>query len=59
MDQVHNPIVLSRKPDDLAKLIQKLRWIGLEDEAHQLQLAMLTLPPEQRVIVSAGPLDID
>jgi len=35
-----------------AKLIRKLRWIGLEDEAQQLQHALQrashALPPEER-----------
>jgi hypothetical protein len=30
------------------KLIRKLRWIGLEDDAHNLELALSTLPAEQR-----------
>ena len=32
-----------RAPGDWAKLIHKLRWIGLEDEARSLQLAVSTL----------------
>jgi hypothetical protein len=44
---------------DLAKLICKLRWIGLEDEARALQAAISTLPPEKRDTVSAGPFSTD
>jgi hypothetical protein len=40
-----------------AKLICKLRWIGLEEE--RLELAMSALPPEQRGCVSAGPSSTD
>jgi hypothetical protein len=42
-----------------AKLIRKLRWIGLEDEARRLELAVSTLPPEERGTVSAGPFSTD
>ena len=48
-----------RSPDDWARLIRKLRWIGLEDEARSLQLAVSTLPAEQRGSVSAGPFSTD
>ena len=42
-----------------AKLIRKLRWIGLEDEARRLELAVGTLPPEERGSVSVGPFSTD
>jgi hypothetical protein len=42
-----------------AQLIRKLRWIGLEDEARRLELAVSTLPPEERGSVSAGPFSTD
>jgi hypothetical protein len=48
-----------RSPDEWAKLIRKLRWIGLEDEARSLQRAVSTLPAEQRSSVSAGPFSTD
>ena len=48
-----------RAPGEWAKLIRKLRWIGLEDEARSLQLAVSTLPPEQRGSVSVGPFSTD
>ena len=41
------------------KLIRKLRWIGLEDEARRLEQAVSTLPPEERGSVSAGPFSTD
>jgi hypothetical protein len=41
------------------KLIRKLRWIGLEDEARRLELAVSTLPPEERGSVSVGPFSTD
>ena len=42
-----------------AKLIVKLRWIGLEDEARHLQQALSTLPPEESGIVAVGPFSTD
>lgn len=44
---------------DWAKLIRKLRWIGLEDEARRLETAVSTLPPEERGSVSVGPFSTD
>jgi hypothetical protein len=42
-----------------ARLILKLRWMGLEDETHSLELAMSKLPAEERGSVLAGPLSTD
>jgi hypothetical protein len=42
-----------------AELILKLRWIGLDDEARQVQQALQTLPPEERETVSIGPFSTD
>jgi hypothetical protein len=51
---------LDRRPsDDWGQLIRKLRWIGLEDEARRLELAVGTLPPEERGSVSVGPFSTD
>jgi hypothetical protein len=44
---------------EMAKLIRKLRWIGLEDEARRLQRIASTLPPEETGSVSAGPFATD
>ena len=46
-------------PQDWAKLIRKLRWIGLDDEASRLQQAVRRLPPDERGTVSAGPFSTD
>lgn len=51
--------VLPKVPHDWALLILKLRWIGLDEEANRLQLAVSTLPPEARCGVSVGPLTTD
>jgi hypothetical protein len=48
-----------RPSSEWAKLIRKLRWIGLEDEARRLELAVSTLPPEERGSVSVGPFSTD
>ena len=37
-----------RLPHDWARLILKLRWIGLEDEAKRLESAVAILRPEER-----------
>jgi hypothetical protein len=58
-NQSDAPVEDERVPRDWAKLIRKLRWIGLEDQARRLQLAVRTLPPEERGSVSAGPFSTD
>jgi hypothetical protein len=55
-----NVIVVHQQPScEWAKLIRKLRWIGLHDEARRLELAVSTLPPEERGTVSTGPFSTD
>jgi hypothetical protein len=56
--QHHNPTT-HRPSTEWTKLIRKLRWIGLDDDAHNLELAVSTLPPEQRASVSAEPYGTD
>jgi hypothetical protein len=51
--------VNQRSSWEWAKLIRKLRWIGLEDDARRLELAVSTLPPEERGCVPAGLLSAD
>ena len=46
-------------PRDWARLIQKLRWIGLDDEAAQLEGAVSKLPLDQRCELSLCPADTD
>jgi len=46
-------------PRDWAKLIRKLRWLGLDEEAERLECAASTLPPEHRCGVSLGPFSTD
>ena len=40
---------------EVAKLIRKLRWIGMEDEARRLQRIASTLPSEEAGSVCIGP----
>jgi hypothetical protein len=44
---------------DWSKLIRKLRWIGCEEEARRLALAVSTLPADERGSVSVGPFGTD
>jgi hypothetical protein len=41
------------------KLIRKLRWIGLDDEADRLQQALRELAPEECEVVLADPHGTD
>jgi hypothetical protein len=50
---------MNREPKEWAKLIRKLRWIGMEDDARRLQTVVSTLPPDERGTVSAGPFFTD
>jgi hypothetical protein len=40
-----------RRVTDLVKRIRKLRWLGLEQEAAELQLALSRAQPAERAIV--------
>jgi hypothetical protein len=51
--------VEQRTSAELVKMIRKLRWIGLEEEAHQLQLVLNRFPSEERSIVSGTPIECD
>jgi hypothetical protein len=46
-------------PRDWARLIQKLRWIGLDDEAARLEGAVSKLPLNQRCELNLDPADTD
>jgi hypothetical protein len=62
MEQMRESNVISmdqRPSSEWARLIRKLRWIGLEEEARRLELALSTLPPEERGSVSVGPFSTD
>jgi hypothetical protein len=62
VEQSHAKYALSieeRSPHDWAQLVCKLRWIGMPEEARRLELAVNTLPPEERVSVLGEPLSTD
>ena len=46
-------------PQEWARLIRKLRWIGLKEEAKRLEFAVSTLPPEDGRSVSRGQFNTD
>ena len=49
MEKEHDGVVaVSRQAREWAKLLRKLRWVGLDEEARRLELALSTLPPEER-----------
>jgi len=55
----HRETACIKQPQELANLIRKLRWIGLEDEMQHLQLAMCGLPPQERYPVLGAPFATD
>jgi hypothetical protein len=59
LQQTDDFTLTNREPLEWIKLIGKLRWMGLEEEAGRLQRALRTLPPEMRGTVSAGPFSTD
>jgi hypothetical protein len=48
-----------RAAREVVKLIRKLRWIGMEDEAQQLQMALSGFPSDKRASLLAGPHSTD
>jgi hypothetical protein len=59
LEQTSVTIVAQQVPHDWARLIRKLRWIGLEDEARHLEMAVNMLPADERCGVSCGPFSTD
>jgi hypothetical protein len=50
---------VERTSSELVKMVRKLRWIGMEDEAKQLETALSSFPADERETVSAGPHSTD
>ena len=46
-------------PADWGRLIQKLRWIGLNEDATRLKSAVCHLPPEERRELICTPVETD
>jgi hypothetical protein len=59
LSMLHSITVEQSPSTDLVKLIRKLRWIGLEEEAHQLEMAVSRFPPEERAVVLANASSTD
>jgi hypothetical protein len=56
----HEVVPIDERPScEWARLIRKLRWIGLDEEARRLELAVTTLPSDERGSVSVGPFSTD
>ncbi|HZC54881.1 MAG TPA: hypothetical protein VE396_02380 [Xanthobacteraceae bacterium] len=53
------PATSQKVPHDWARLIRKLRWIGLEEEAKSLEAAVSTIPSGERGDVNSGPFSTD
>jgi len=49
----------SQPPHDWARLLRKLRWIGLEADAERLEVAVCAVPPEQRSGAAVASSDTD
>jgi hypothetical protein len=59
-----NDIVVDVPPEqrtscELVTLIRKLRWIGMESEAAQLQTVLRSVPPDERASLLAAPRSTD
>jgi hypothetical protein len=48
-------IPMKKSSQEWVKLIRKLRWIGMEGEARRLELALSTLPAEERAVSAEPP----
>jgi hypothetical protein len=56
---LENAILLNDEPCHWAKLIRKLRWIGMEEEANEVLQALRSLPLEQRDTLFPEPHGTD
>jgi hypothetical protein len=56
---IDHAAVANADTDQCTKLIRKLRWIGLDEEANRLERALRVLEPEQRGAVCADPHSTD
>jgi len=51
--------IAQRQASEVIKLIRKLRWIGLESEARELQEVLVRLPSPRSGSLVAGPHSTD
>jgi len=49
--------VVERTSNELIKLVRKLRWIGMEEEARQMKVVLRRVHPVAALLV--GPFDTD
>jgi hypothetical protein len=56
---VNTPLLNASEFDECAKLIRKLRWIGLDEEARQVEAALRASAPNARGVVLAEPASTD
>ena len=56
---VNTPVSRASEFDECAKLIRKLRWIGLEEDARQIEAALRACAPNARGVVLAEPASTD
>lgn len=49
--------IVERTLSELARLVRKLRWIGMQEEAEQMQLVLRRV--DSAAILLAGPHDTD
>jgi hypothetical protein len=59
MEASTDEAIAGKSPDEWTRLIRKLRWIGMDEEARRLEQVVNTLPCEQRGSVSSGPFSTD
>ena len=56
---VDHPAAAHADTGECTKLIRKLHWIGLDEEADRLERALRILAPEQRGTACADPYSTD
>lgn len=57
VEQIPDVPLEQRKSDELIKRVQKLRWMGLEEEASTTQRLLAEIPHAERVL--AVPCETD
>ena len=58
-ERANHDVTADADEDHLLKLIRKLRWIGLDDEAQGLQDSLRVLSPEHRSTIVADSNNTD
>jgi hypothetical protein len=59
IERANHDVTADADEDQLLKLIRKLRWIGLDDEAQRLQDSLRILSPEHRSTIVADSNNTD